>query len=264
MVNSIDSLYIPSNRSLLLGYKNPSIDLSVKGISASCTGKYHATGGAGGQISLTADSSAEDQPAIHLTSEFVSSYETPNSTSQNTSKYWMPSALTTRQCQANLKISALHCHGSASAEVVNLFSRIIKSSVSSQLNGILCPTIQEAVDPLATNTILAAIRALSKYIPGSNIDPSRSVGSADTDTTLPTQVEVNKQSSALVNFEKDTPILVHSLLSVNHFLDCFYASSTNLTVFGDKKNPKGHSCMSFVTRGSVSYTHLTLPTILLV
>lgn len=249
VVNSIDSLYIPSNKSLASVYKNPSIDLSVKGISASCTGKYHATGGAGGQISLTAVSSAEDQPAIHLTSEFVSSYDTPNSTSQNTSKYWIPRALTTRQCQANLKISALHCHGSASAEVVNLFSRIIKSSVSSQLNGILCPKIQEAVDPLATDTILAAIRALSKYIPGSSIDPNKSIRSADMGTTLPTPAEANKQSAALINFAKDAPILVHSLLSVNHFLDCFYSTSTNLTVFEDKKNPKGHSCMGVVTRG---------------
>lgn len=256
-VDSIDSQYVPSNQ----GQTNPSIDLAVSGISASCNGKYHVTGGASGKLSLKAIGQHDDQPAMHLIFDFDSSYSQPNATS---AKYWMPSALATRQCEAELKCSTIHFSGSASAMVANLFSIVIKHTVSSQLNEILCPKIKDAVDPFATESIVSLVHTLTRYLGNSSTFDDNAVLS-----TIPNNpkdlrmqrhalVEIQGQYTS-VDFEKDTPLLVKSLDLANHFLDCFYAPKgqcTSLLIKGLR------AILSTVLDSLAEEVHLPIPAFL--
>ncbi|CAB9516048.1 Paraquat-inducible protein A [Seminavis robusta] len=247
VVETLESSYTPSDRNHSSttnnsNWKNPSIRLVVKGIAASCQGKYHATGGFSGDLQVTANSDGnDDKTALQFTWEFVSSFHLPNATHtiqqqhHQQNQYWMPIALNTQQCQASLQVADLSFHGSISADIVNGFSGMISNKVTQELNGdVLCPQIKDAVDPVVTQSLLTADRALNKYLPHNN----NSVDLVQSQQQQPARLlqSTSTLKSNAIDFATDLPKFYHTLQHLNNFLGCFYQTGT------------AHNCDSFINR----------------
>jgi hypothetical protein len=257
-MDGLDSNYIPSDPSStnsIRNDQNPSIDLAIKGVSSFCLGKYHVSPGwISGSLLTTATSGGgeiddnDDNTAVDLTWEFVSSYRRINST-----KYMIPESLNTTQCSSNLAVSKLHFTGSISAHVINLFAGMIRHSVSSELNEQLCPVVQDQIDPLFTDALQSVDKALSKYLPpGSNttdmLHLSPTIQSTERILHVPNPFSIaasppeTAQAQSL-DIAKDAPLLLKALESANHFLSCYYAARDNT-----QDNPRAN-CKSLATRG---------------
>jgi len=139
-VESIKSDYIPS------AYtdsekKNPSIDVNVAGISASCTGEYKSTG-LSGNIAATVTPSKPEALGISL--EFESEYRY---------KIRMATSTSAKRCNANLKCNDIEFSGSPSAWVINLFKSPIQGYISENLSTQICPVLNNLVDEQLTELI---------------------------------------------------------------------------------------------------------------
>ena len=268
-VDSIDSAYVPSNGKAAAASNakaNPSINLAVKGISAACSGSYKVSPGyIAGELhtKATTNSDHKDQPAVTLSWDIASSYYPPNADNA-TKTYRIPTGLTTSLCQSNVMVTSLHFTGSISAKLINLFKGMIEDTVTSQLNGLLCPKLKQAVEPLATKAIASADKLLTKYLPRNDDNNTNSTPSTDThNTSLPDNNNNNNkrvaqrlprlhsptlQSTKLVDFQKDTPLLLKVLNQLNHFLACFYAPTNNADNY-TKNGVAGKNCQNIITKG---------------
>jgi len=205
-LQAIDSDYIPSSSTT-----NPAISLSVKGISAACSGTYHVSpGGMAGGITTKANSDNDNgNQAIVLKLDFVSDYKYPNATglegsnsvanNDQAKKYYMPTALQTSQCQSYLQVSGLRFSGSISAKLVNIFKGMIEDTVTSQLNGLLCPSIQQVLDPQITNILLSADKLLAKYVPQNRQNQSQPQDSNHAESRLSRGLALEDNYSASVH-----------------------------------------------------------------
>jgi hypothetical protein len=259
-VQTLNSTFIPSHRRHdNTTNTSPSIDLTVYGIAATCTGTYLAyPGGLSGGLHIIAAATHDNNPtnrALQLKWEITSSY---NTTTPTTKEYWIPSALSTQQCQASLEVSSLKFTGSISSKFIQMFAGVIGNTVSAQLNEQLCPILKDSIDPLATQSIQAAVQALYKYLPTNTTTNSKNsrtkFGSYRSGAVEffvhPDQHQHRKlsasspwlQSAASVDFAKDTPILVNTLRNVNHFFACFY---DNIII----NTTRAFNCDNFITKG---------------
>lgn len=283
-VSSIDSAYGPSssnNSNNKMSSRNvsgddnanangnPLIQLTVNGISAACSGSYKISPGYVSGNIYTKATTSDNKPALELTWDIASSEYSPgdddddNSNRNSSSKqYRMPKALTTNNCQSNLKVSDLKFTGSISAKVTNIFKGLIEKTVTKQLNGLLCPTLQEGVDPLATDAIAKVDDILIKYLPrgdnSSNGNRTPHIANnyltsndKDNDNDNAAQSRLLRSSSTvlstkkIVDFQKDTPVLMTVLNQVNLFLVCYYNKpGTN----NDTAVVEG-SCENRITKG---------------
>ena len=248
---AVEYLHITNKTQARAKGKNPTIHLSVTGISAACSGEYKVSPGyVAGKIFTRASTDHPEQPAIDLTWEIESTHYPPedNNNNNTTKRYLIPKSLTTSECQSNLAVKNLKFTGSISAKLIGLFKGLIESTVTSQLNDILCPTLQQAVEPLATKAIASVDKLLTKYLPRNENDNSstpiarieaatiNSVGSQNIFSS-----SVQSAATALVDFQKDTPLLVNGLNHLNHFLECFYGPVADTNA--DK------SCQHTITKG---------------
>ena len=122
---SIDSSYSPStssSSSSISATSNPAIKVAVSGISATCLGRYHVTGGIGGSVQAWVQQSAGQKHSVELSLIFMSTvYD---------EKIRMASSVNATSCQANLEVASLHFEGSISARLINLFKSSISGYVS--------------------------------------------------------------------------------------------------------------------------------------
>jgi len=287
-VNSIESAYGPSQYTTSTsitsssGKITPSLQLSVQGISAACSGQYKVSPGyMSGNLYARANDKDADRPVLQLNWDIESSFYPPRVNPNSTAnQYLMPKALSTNQCQSRLQVAGLHFKGSMSAKITDLFTTLIEKSVTSQLNGILCPKLKEAVDPLATNAIAAADAVLTKLLPNDD-DDSSSNGTTTTTTTVTYQKNDNdytgalskvvhsneglawpstsrSHSTTLVNFQKDTPFFINLLRQVNSFFDCYYDAGGDCQ---DMVTKALKSLMAAIMGSNlIKQVHLPLPT----
>ena len=270
-VASIDSAYGPSNShdevvehprihnnnnktQARAKSKNPTIHLSVAGISAACSGEYKVSPGyVAGKIFTRASTDHHEQPAIDLTWEIESAYYPSDDNSNTTKRYLIPKSLTTSNCQSNLAVKNLKFTGSISARLIDLFKGLIESTVTSQLNDILCPTLQQAVEPLATKAIASADELLTKYLPHDENDnhstPITRIAATAINSDASQRIEtvldsspVQSAATALVDFQKDTPLLFNGLTHLNRFLECFYGPAPDT-------NSADNGCQHTITKG---------------
>jgi hypothetical protein len=278
VVQTLNSTFVPSDRQdQTINITSPSIDITVYGIAATCTGTYLAyPGGLSGGLQIIAAATQDNNPtqrALQLKWEVASSY---NNTIPTTKQYWIPKALTTQQCQASLQVKSLHFSGSMSSKLIQMFAGVIGDAVSTQLNEQLCPILKDSVDPLVTQSIQSVVQSLLKYL--STNTTTTTTNSKSSMTTLgsyPTRaielfVRPNQyqhrilsssspwlQSATSVDFAKDTPILVNILENVNQFLACFYETNTINTTTATRIK-EASNCADLITKGMKGLASLLL------
>lgn len=191
-VETINSTYTPSSS---VESENPSLDLAVAGISATCQGTYHTTG-LSGQVSATVASSSSENP-LQLSLVFQS-----NTTSSGVR---MATSVSTQLCETNLNVAELHFTGSISAKLINLFRSEIRGYVSKALSTELCPVLDDTIDTQLTNVLQTADRYMMGLIPNETKTPLH-----------------RKKASPAWNWNRDAPLVPAMLRLLNRaILDPF-------------------------------------------
>lgn len=214
-VKSVDSVYTPSDDKAD-DHPDPSIDLSVTGISASCQGKYASTG-LGGSVEAKVESMDDNGPALELSVTFVSVMHKGDD-------FRMANSTQTQECTTNLNVPAdgLNFSGSISAKIINMFKSTIAGYVSSALSSELCPVLETDLDSSLTNLIQKADHYIDKIIPD-----QQDLAAAESRQLL--------RSDNPVQWKRDTPLLVDLLELANRFLDRYM----NKGFFVDAMNALG-------------------------
>ena len=199
-VTSIDSQYVPSNNNT-----DPSIDLGVSGISATCKGKY-ASMGLGGTVEASVASDPDTHPSLGMSVAFIPVYF------HDTIR--MANSTSTTGCVANLLVPSdgISFSGSISAHIINLFSGSIAGYVSSALASELCPVLEEMTDASLTMLIQKADHYLSTIL------PSSSTTTTTTTTTSTTKRHLSHKVGKIISWQHDTPVLTTLLKILNNFL----------------------------------------------
>jgi hypothetical protein len=188
-VETINSTYTPS---ATVDSQNPSLDLAVAGISATCQGIYHTTG-LSGHVSATVASSSSENP-MQLSLVFQS-----NTT--NSSGIRMATSVVTQQCETNLNVAELHFTGSISAKLIDLFRSEIRGYVSKALSTELCPVLDDIIDTQLTNLLQKADRYMMGLIPN------------ETKTSLH-----HKKATPAWNWNRDAPMVPTILRLLNRII----------------------------------------------
>ena len=218
-MESIDSVYSKSSNKT-----NPVIDMAVSGISATCQGQYHVTGGLSGGVQASVEQAYT--PSLGLALEFISTYYNE--------EVRMASKVITDHCQANLQVGSLSFDGSISAKIINWFRSTIAKYVSQALSTQMCPAIQPELNKDLTSLIQQADAYMKKLLPDQNKTEEESKQSGVNDEHEMTDVFrlrelavresqrrhlFSKQNShSTFDWRIDTPVLYKSLQWTNQFL----------------------------------------------
>lgn len=192
-LTSIESAYVPSNTSR----KNPSVDLLVEGISATCMGKYKTTGLSGKLQASVVASSAE---ALEISLDFDTGYR---------HKLRMATGVSTKQCQTNLMCDDITFSGSVSAKIINLFKKTIQNYISQALSTQLCPVLKQIADKRLTDLI----RKIDEYLLGIISQTDKEVSTKARER----QLQINPHD--IISWRRDAPFLVKTLDSFNVILN---------------------------------------------
>ncbi|KAL7543818.1 hypothetical protein ACHAXR_013117 [Thalassiosira sp. AJA248-18] len=228
-VASMKSSSTPSSTSV----PNPSAQMNLQGMSASCTGKY-ALGGIGMAGNIVASvSSASDGPSLHLQVDVASKplqEQKPSNNSNNTkASLPFPSLATLSACQPNFLVHDVQFSGSASAHVIGLFSGVISKKVTSSINENLCPLIKKNGESLINQGFHAAREYIGSLIldtpmvddslSGNNIgDASLELGQLTFDKTMNQDERHLIENGNTVSWDKDMAFAKRILLGANNFV----------------------------------------------
>ena len=158
-VNSTNSEYIPGSSD---HYTDPLLDLTIHGISTTCSGKYK-TGLTGGTVQVLVDNIA-DEP-VHVQTAINSSIIQP----RDSDIISIPVGATMTDCETNLQVpkeGGISFSGSFSSKFVELFSKPIARHVTSTLNSQICPKVKQNVNEKLTAFIEEIDVFLEKLIFG--------------------------------------------------------------------------------------------------
>ncbi|CAJ1952829.1 unnamed protein product [Cylindrotheca closterium] len=127
-------------------------NITVGEVSATCHGKYHATGGIGGDLQATV-APQPAVPAVQVHHQVDSTSErspiAPKfSRNSSTLSVLSPSKFTTQYCQTYVAATAIHFTGSISAKLIQAFERPIKHYLRETLQKTICPLLPQKLDPL--------------------------------------------------------------------------------------------------------------------
>jgi len=235
-VTSTKSSYIPSSSSAD-GAKNkktnPSLQIDLTGISATCNGNYAWSGiGSGSGNVVASVSGNSDSEPLHLEmdvasaplSDHVKHYSANNNTTTKASLPF-PTLATLSSCQPNFSVHDVQFTGSASAKIIGLFSRVISNKLTAVLNQHVCSLIKDNGE----KAIDEAFRAAGEYLGGlilkhsSVEDKSTSPESfislamqrSDIERTLHKNIVEN---NSVVSWDGDMPLLKRILLGFNNFI----------------------------------------------
>jgi len=195
-VASIQSTFIPSTTA---PQKYPSVDLSVAGISASCTGKYKTTG-LSGSLSASLSQSPSTPEALQISLEFETGY---------LHKLRMATAVSAKQCGANLECNDITFSGSVSAKVINLFKRSIRNYISKAVSTQLCPVLKLTADKQLTDLI----KKVDEYLMGLISQKDSEVA------VIASERQLQSNSYDLFTWRRDAPLLWKTLDFFNYILN---------------------------------------------
>jgi hypothetical protein len=165
------------------------LNVAIRQVWATCSGKYHFTGGISGDVQATVSglqsnndyggnevgeqAAAEVVFALH-SSESKSHYTTnatasrlspPMSYTSTTNSGRRPTKIKTTSCQLRLDVPWIHFSGSVSAKLIQLFAHTISGYIVDALNGKICPALVSKVDPLANMYLDRFNTFCNKYLP---------------------------------------------------------------------------------------------------
>jgi hypothetical protein len=160
-MDAIHSAYDPNVRvSTSSQPKNPTIDFTISGVTATCQGIYSTTG-LSGHITATIASSSILSPMMSSSEKASLQFSliiqsnwttTPHGDDQNI-RLLFPSSIKTSSCEPNLYVSKLRFSGSISARLINLFRLPIRRYISDSLSTELCPMLGMTFETTLTNAM---------------------------------------------------------------------------------------------------------------
>lgn len=119
-----------------------SLDLSARKIVATCTGKYHLSGGISGQVQASVGVEEKSKvEALQLSFRLLPS---------TTYKLPRPFTFETTECVSHLKTTRIKFSGSISAKLIQTLSKPIGHYVTQALQEQVCPLLPKQLDPLVT------------------------------------------------------------------------------------------------------------------
>ena len=189
-ITSISSQYIASLPPVI----DPSLQLSVGAVSATCAGTYHSMG-LSGKITAVVISPHESAASMSL---FLRS---------NSTRYHMATSVSTMECSTDLIVPAdtLHFEGSISAKLIDLFKGNIAGYISATLSMKLCPLLTVELDTTLTRWILQADDIMMGWITNNKID-----------AIMEKKLAIMEDG---ILFQRDTPLLVTILTLANQLFD---------------------------------------------
>jgi hypothetical protein len=152
-VTSTKSSYIPSSSSGgAKSKKNPSLQIDLTGISATCKGNYAWSGlGSGSGNVVASVSGNSDTGPLHLKmdvasaplSDHVKHTSNNNKNATKVASLPFPTMTTVSSCQTNFIVHDVQFTGSASAKIIGLFSKAISNKLTAVLNEHVCSLIKK-------------------------------------------------------------------------------------------------------------------------
>jgi len=225
-VASTKSSYIPSSA----GSKknNPSLQIDLTGISATCKGNYGWSGIGGGSGNVVASVSGN---TVHLevdvASAPLSDHVKHSSTNNNNAHASLPfpTLATVSSCQPNFDVHDVQFTGSASAKIIGLFGKTISKKLTAVLNQHVCSLIKKNGE----KAIDEALHAAGEYLGGLLLHPSEEDASSSARPTeslmsLAMQrsdseaLHTNLENDSVVSWDGGMPLLKRILLGVNNFI----------------------------------------------
>jgi len=161
------------------GILNPSIDIDLQGMSATCSGKYDLGGiwGSGDVMvsivtttTAAADAAAayvtEDTPTLHLQLDIISQPlgEGVVGTQTDAAKAALPfpTSVKVTSCQPNFIVGDVKFSGSISSHLIGLFSGVISDMVSKAMNDKSCSYITEKTEVMLNS----GLKSSKAYLAG--------------------------------------------------------------------------------------------------
>ena len=237
-VTSTNSSFIPSSSN---GAKrNPSLQIDLMGISATCRGNFTWSGlGSGsGSVVASANSVSDTNGPLHLEIDVASAPLSVHVKNFSSSSYNhnskkaslpFPTLVTLSSCHSNFIVHDVQFSGSVSAKIIGLFSKVISNKLTVLLNRQFCSLIknngEKAVDE--------AFHAAGEYLGGLILHSSEGNNFSGCSTsTASTSLAVLQRSdneelhrniekrdgNGNVSWDTDMPLLQHILLGINNFI----------------------------------------------
>jgi len=233
-VTSIKSSYSPSSTEKEKK-KDPSLQVDLTGISATCNGKYTWSGigsGSGNVVaSVSGGNSDNNGSPLHLEMDITSAplsdhvkNFSPSPSTQTKASLPFPTLATISSCQPNFIVHDVQFTGSASAKIIGLFSKMISNKLTSVLNEQVCSLIKKNGEKALDGSFHAA----GEYLGGLILQPSEEdySGSATISegvvSLLPQRMDQEidlLQQDDVVSWDADMPLLKRVLLSLNNFIE---------------------------------------------
>ena len=237
-VDSMQSSYGPSSTTSV----NPTITMDLKGMSAQCTGKYNL-GGFGMTGNVVAQVSTENGsnflPSLHLQADIASrplqTSTTDNDSSKNKAKAALPfpTLATLSACKPNFLVHDVKFSGSASAQVIGLFSGVISKMVTKSMNEHVCKLIKRNGESIVDKGLYSARQYLGGLMLNGTTSSSIVVVVGDdvheeqeefkevqsSSRMISTkQQDISLLKDGIVTWDTDMPFLKRILLSVNNVI----------------------------------------------
>jgi hypothetical protein len=160
-MDAIHSVYDQSIKSYTYSQpKDPIIDFTISGVTATCQGLYYTTG-LSGQITATIASlsilspiiSPSKRASVQFSLSIQSNWTTFQVQDDQNVRLLIPSSVKTLSCEPNLYVSKLRFSGSISARLINLFRLPIRRYITNSLSTELCPILGISLESTLTNAI---------------------------------------------------------------------------------------------------------------
>lgn len=238
-ITNLESSYsLPPVLSPALTPKNPTLHLTLTGISSSCSGKYGAELFSG---NVLADVGGDATLDLEVASAPLRGqiYTNNNTNTGNEEELPFPTLAILSKCSTTFSVSNLQFTGSISSKIIGLFSGMIKDKLTEGLNSHVCSLIKKNAEA----GIEKGLNVVGRYVAGIVYDPQRNE-EQDTDTSLEeenesTSLERSQDESAVdleqqrlglgyismkkstderVRWDRDMPLLTRILTRTNNFI----------------------------------------------
>lgn len=267
-VTSIKSSYTPSTSSSSTEKekkKDPSLQIDLTGISATCNGKYVWSGigsGSGNVVASVSGNSTPLQLQMEITSaplsDQVKNFSPPTKNNTKASLPF-PTLATISSCKPNFIVHDVQFTGSASAKIIGLFSKMISNKLTTVLNEQVCSLIKKNGEKVLDGSFHAAGEYLGDLI----LQPSEEDYSGSTTTAsaitservgslLPRRLDQEidfLQQYDVVSWDADMPLLKRVLSSINNFIGDHLNEGIILKTLQQTINPASCEDCGFFFKG---------------
>ena len=240
-ITNLESSYsLPPVLSPALTPKNPTLHLTLTGISSSCSGKYSAELFSGNVLAdVGGDATLDLEVASAPLRGQIYTNNNTNTGNNNEEELPFPTLAILSKCSTTFSVSNLQFTGSISSKIIGLFSGMIKDKLTEGLNSHICSLIKKNAEA----GIEKGLNVVGRYVAGIVYDPQRNEGK-DAETSLEGEDEstglvrlqegskvdleqkrlgigndsIQKSTDKRVRWDRDMPLLTRILTASNNFI----------------------------------------------